>query len=156
MIKEIQITEDMRQAADRKAFMLGELNNSIMRSGGSQSGYLGEMIVVSVLGGKLANTFDYDVVLDDGTKVDVKTKRTSSPPRPYYSCSVAKFNTKQECDEYAFVRIKYDLKVGWYLGRIPKANFYDLATHHKKGEHEPDNGFIFMADCCNLPISSLT
>ena len=80
MIKEIQITEDMRQAADRKAFMLGELNNSIMRSGGSQSGYLGEMLVVSVLGGKPDNTFDYDVVLDDGTKVDVKTKRTSSPP----------------------------------------------------------------------------
>ena len=155
MIQEVQITPEMLLIAERKAVIQGELNNSIMRGGGTRSGYLGEMIVVSVLGGDLANTFDYDVVLDDGTKVDVKTKRTSAPPRPYYSCSVAKFNTKQECDEYAFVRIKYDCTVGWYLGRIPKASFYDLATNHKKGEHDPDNGFIFRADCCNLPISSL-
>ena len=86
MIREIQITEEMRQKADHKAFMLGELNTSIIRGNGSHSGYLGEMIVVSVLGGKASNTFDYDIVLDDGTRVDVKTKRTSSPPLPHYSC----------------------------------------------------------------------
>ena len=155
MIKEIQITEEMRQKADHKAFMLGELNNSILRGNGSHSGYLGEMIVVGVLGGKLANTFDYDIVLDDGTRVDVKTKRTSSPPLPYYSCSVAKFNTRQDCDAYAFVRVKYDLSVGWYLGYINKNDFYLKATEHKRGEHDPSNGFIFHADCYNLSIGEL-
>jgi hypothetical protein len=155
MIKEIQITEEMRQKADHKAFMLGELNNSILRGNGSHSGYLGEMIVVGVLGGKLANTFDYDLVLDDGTRVDVKTKRTSSPPLPYYSCSVAKFNTRQDCDAYAFVRVKYDLSVGWYLGYINKNDFYLKATEHKRGDHDPSNGFIFRADCYNLSIGEL-
>ena len=155
MIKEIQLTEDMRQAADRKAFMLGELNNSIMRSGGSQSGYLGEMIVVSVLGGKQDNTFDYDIVLDDGTTVDVKTKRTSSPPLPYYSCSVAKFNTSQKCDAYAFVRVKYDMSMGWFLGMIKKNDFFLKATEHKRGDYDPSNGFVFRADCYNLPIGEL-
>ena len=155
MIKEVQITEEMRQKADHKAFMLGELNNSIMRGNGSHSGYLGEMIVVSVLGGKASNTFDYDIVLDDGTRVDVKTKRTSSPPLPHYSCSVAKFNTRQDCDIYAFVRIKYDLSIGWYLGHIRKNDFYLRATEHKRGEHDPSNGFVFRADCYNLPIQDL-
>ena len=131
----------MRQKADHKAFMLGELNNSILRGNGSHSGYIGEMIVVSVLGGKASNTFDYDIVLDDGTRVDVKTKRTSSPPLPHYSCSVAKFNTRQDCDVYAFVRIKYD--------------FYLSATEHMRASHDPSNGFVFRADCYNLPIQDL-
>ena len=113
------------------------------------------MIVVSVLGGEASNTFDYDIVLDDGTKVDVKTKRTSSPPLPHYSCSVAKFNTRQDCDVYAFVRIKYDLSTGWYLGHISKNDFYLRATEHKRGEHDPSNGFVFRADCYNLPIQDL-
>ena len=100
MIHEVQITEDMRRLAERKATILGELNNSIERGAGSQAGYLGEMIVVSVLGGSHENTFDYDVTLNDGTTVDVKTKRVSSPPKEYYSCSVAKFNAKQDCDSF--------------------------------------------------------
>ena len=85
MIQEVQITPEMLLIAERKAVIQGELNNSIMRGGGTRSGYLGEMIVVSVLGGDLANTFDYDVTLNDGTTVDVKTKRVSSPPKEYYS-----------------------------------------------------------------------
>lgn len=155
MIQEVQITPEMLLIAERKAVIQGELNNSIMRGGGTRSGYLGEMIVVSVLGGDLANTFDYDVVLDDGTKVDVKTKRTSSPPLPYYSCSVAKFNTSQKCDAYAFVRVKYDLSVGWFLGIIKKNDFFLKATEHNRGDYDPSNGFIFRADCYNLSIEEL-
>ena len=85
----------------------------------------------------------------------MKTKRTSSPTLPHYSCSVAKFNTRQDCDVYAFVRIKYDLSVGWYLGHISKNDFYLRATEHKRGEHDPSNGFVFRADCYNLPIQDL-
>ena len=155
MIKEIQITDDMRQWADRKAFLLGELNNSIIRGAGSLAGYLGEKIVVDVLGGSHQNTFDYDLTLGDGTTVDVKTKQVSSPPRDYYSCSVAKFNAKQNCDSYAFVRIKNDFTIGWYLGKIAKDEFFKVSTEHKKGEVDPDNGFVFRADCYNLPISML-
>ena len=155
MIHEVQITEDMRRLAERKATILGELNNSIERGAGSQAGYLGEMIVVSVLGGSHENTFDYDVTLNDGTTVDVKTKRVSSPPKEYYSCSVAKFNAKQDCDSYAFVRVKNDLSVGWYLGKINKEDFFTESTEHKRGDVDPDNGFVFRADCYNLPISML-
>lgn len=155
MIQEIQITEDMRRLAERKATLLGELNNSIERGAGSQSGYLGEMIVVSVLGGSHENTFDYDVTLGDGTTVDVKTKRVSSPPKDYYACSVAKFNAKQKCDSYAFVRVMNDMSVGWYLGKIDKDKFFNLSTEHVRGETDPDNGFVFRADCYNLPIALL-
>ena len=126
-----------------------------MRSGGSQSGYLGEMLVVSVLGGKPDNTFDYDVVLDDGTKVDVKTKRTSSPPLPYYSCSVAKFNTSQKCDAYAFVRVKGDLTIGWYLGMIEKDTYFEKAQFLTKGEVDSSNGYKVKADCYNVKIKDL-
>ena len=145
----------MKKLAKRKSLIQGELNNSITRGAGSLSGYLGEMIVVSVLGGSHSNTFDYDVVLEDGTTIDVKTKRCSSPPKVYYSCSVAKLSAKQDCDMYAFTRIKNDMSVGWYLGRISKNDFFLKATEHKKGEYDSDNGFTFRANCFNLPIRML-
>ena len=31
---------------------------------------------------------DYDLVLDDGTTVEVKTKKTTVEPKKYYECSV--------------------------------------------------------------------
>jgi hypothetical protein len=45
--------------------------------------------------------------------------------------------------------------MGWYLGKITKDEFFKVATEHKKGEVDPDNGFVFRADCYNLPISML-
>ena len=93
----------MLLAGRKKATEMGLLHNSILRGGGSVAGFLGEQIVLSVMGGEDRHeSYDYDIVLDDGRKVEVKTKQTSATPLPHYSCSISNFNTRQDCDIYAF------------------------------------------------------
>jgi hypothetical protein len=129
---EILITDEMLIKARRKAIDLGQLNNSIERGDGNLVGFLGELVAQKVLGGRVKNTYEYDLVLKDGTKIDVKTKKTSVAPKDYYDCSIANYNTKQECDEYCFVRVKNTLDKAWVLGRIGKEEYFKKARFLKK------------------------
>lgn len=151
----VEITDDMLLAARAKATEMGKLNNSILRGGGSVAGFLGEQIVLKVLGGEWKNSYDYDIIMDDGNKVEVKTKQTSAVPKPFYDCSISNFNTKQKCDVYAFTRVLNDYSVGWFLGMLSKENYFDKATFLKKGDIDPSNNYTVRADCYNVPISEL-
>ncbi len=91
---EVKITDDMKTRAWRKAREMGKLNNSITKGDGNIAGFLGEEIANEVIGGKITNTYDYDIIDDDGLRYDVKTKRCTSEPKGYYECSVAAYNTK--------------------------------------------------------------
>lgn len=156
---EIEITEQMKRRAWRKAREMGKLNNSITEGDGNISGFLGEEIANTIINGTITNTYDYDIVDMYGLKYDVKTKRCTSKPKDYYECSVAEFNTKQECDYYAFVRIEYkNNKWGraWFLGVYNKEDYFKDAKFLKKGQFDPDNGFKVKANCYNMPIKNLT
>jgi hypothetical protein len=133
---------------------MGKLHNSILRGKGNMSGFIGEQIALQILDGKWDNTFDYDLVVND-KKVDVKTKQTSVKPLPHYECSIAKLNTKQKCDAYAFVRILNDFSKGWYLGVLTKEDYYDKATFLRKGDVDPSNNYTVKADCYNVRIDEL-
>jgi hypothetical protein len=152
---EINITQDMLDKAHNKSEEMGRLNNSITKGKGNLVGFLGEQIALQVLGGTWSNTYDYDLVTPDNKKVDVKTKQTTVTPLPYYECSVAKFNTSQKCDLYAFVRVKNTRDVGWFLGCMEHDEYYEKATFLKKGEVDPSNNFVVRADCYNLKIEDL-
>ena len=154
-MQEIEITLDMIDKARVKAKDMGRLNNSILQGRGSVAGFIGEQIALHCLGGTWENTYEYDIILPDGSKVDVKTKQTSVTPLPEYDCSVANFNTKQECDMYAFVRVKGDLTVGWYLGSITKDEYFKRARFMKKGDIDPSNNYKVRAYCYNLTIKEL-
>ena len=158
MIK-FKISEQNLKAAEDKAKELPLLNNSIRKGEGAVVAFLGEAVAKKVLKGEFDNTYDYDVVYANGTKVDVKTKERTVPPRGNYNCTVADFNTKQKCDEYAFVSVLKDHSFAWYLGKISKKDFYKEAKFYKKGELDPDSplstDFYFKADCYNIPISKL-
>ena len=154
-MQEIEITLDMIDKARVKAKDMGRLNNSILKGKGSLAGFIGEQIALHCLGGTWENTYEYDLILPNGSKVDVKTKQTSVTPLPEYDCSVAKFNTKQECDMYAFVRVKGDFTVGWYLGSITKDEYFKKARFMKKGDIDPSNNYKVRADCYNLTIKEL-
>jgi len=154
-MQEIDVTPDMVANAMKKAKEMGRLNNSITRGQGNIAGFIGEEVARHVLGGKETNTYDHDLITDAGISVDVKTKRTSVKPKDYYECSVAAFNTKQQCDYYAFVRVHNDMHTAWFLGMYPKESYYKDAKFLKKGEVDPSNNFTVKADCYNLPISSL-
>ena len=154
---EVEITEDMKKRAWKKAREMGVINNSIMNGDGNIAGFLGEEVANYVLCGIINNTYDYDIVTDDITW-DVKTKRCTSPPKPYYDCSVANYNTKQKCDNYVFVRIEN--KNGrwgraWVLGWLPHDEYYKKARKLTKGEIDPSNGFVVRADCHNVAIKDL-
>lgn len=134
---------------------MGQLNNSIQRGGGSLGGFIGEFLAKEILGGEVKNTYEYDLVLPKGKTVDVKTKMTSVEPLPHYDCSIADYNTSQNCDYYAFVRVKNDYSVGWFLGWIKKKDYFKKARKLTKGERDGDNGFVVKSDCWNLKIEEL-
>ena len=151
---EVNITDDMLIKAREKSVEMGKLHNSILRGRGNMSGFIGEQIALHILGGNWDNTFDYDLVSND-IKVDVKTKQTSVKPLPHYEWSIAKLNTKQKCDAYAFVRILNDFSKGWYLGVLTKGDYYDKATFLRKGDVDPSNNYTVKADCYNVRIDEL-
>jgi hypothetical protein len=154
-MKEVVISPAMLVEARDKAAEMGQLRNSIIRGAGNIAGFIGEAIAQQVLGGELTNTYDYDLVLLSGKTVDVKTKQTSVKPLDSYMCSVAAFNTTQECDYYCFVRVKNDFTIGWYLGLCSKEWFYKEATFMAKGTVDPDNKYVVRSDCYNLAIHKL-
>ena len=154
-MKKFKISESAISRAKQRADALPLLNNSIRKGEGSLVAYIGEEVAKAVLGGEIKDTYDYDLKYESKT-VDVKTKERTVPPRDYYECSVADFNTRQNCDEYAFVSVLDNLQEAWYLGKIGKKEFYETAIFHKKGEVDPDNNFTFKADCYNIPIHKLT
>jgi hypothetical protein len=154
-VKKFIVSESAIQRVRARAEKLPLLNNSIRQGEGSLVAYIGEEVVKNVLKGEIQDTYDYDIVYQN-TTVDVKTKERTVAPKPYYECSVADFNTKQDCDEYAFVSVLDTLKEAWYLGKISKPDFYTKAVFHRKGEVDPANNFTFKADCYNIPISLLS
>ena len=152
---EVVISPAMLVEARDKAAEMGQLRNSIIRGAGNIAGFIGEAIAQQVLGGKLCNTYDYDLVLDNGTKIDVKTKQTGYVPLPSYDCSIAALNTKQDCDYYAFVRVKNDFSIGWYLGVYNKDQYMKDAVFMQKGTIDPSNGYTVKSDCYNIKIDQL-
>jgi len=152
---EVKITPELIERAKKKTATVGVLQGSITGSSSHVVGAIGELIVADITGATEANTHNYDLILN-GKRIDVKTKRCNTRPRDYYDCSVAAHGSKQDCDSYVFVRIKIDGTKAWVLGEIDKRDFYENATHYRRGDVDPDNGFVFKADCYNLPIRELS
>lgn len=134
---------------------LPSLRNSIERGEGNLAGLIGEVVAATVLDAKIQNTYDYDIITSIGERIDVKTKRCTSKPKLYYDCSIAAYNTKQKCDTYAFVRVLTDYTNAWYLGSLPKEEYFQKATKMKAGELDKSNNFTVKADCYNLKIENL-
>ena len=128
----IQITPQKNQiaAALQKAEKLGALKYPICNGEGNVYGFLGEIIVSEYIGGQIRNTYDFDIIKNN-LKIDVKTKKCTSEPQNHYNCSVAAYNTRQQCDVYVFVRILEDFSTAWILGAINKQDFYKYAVFNK-------------------------
>ena len=141
--------------AEKQAKEMGNIAHSITKGQGNIAGFLAELAVAKYYGASQKNTYNYDLVMPNGTTIDVKAKRTTVKPRPNYECSVAAYNTKQNCDYYSFCRVSNDFKIVWLLGTIKKEEYLDKSKKKTKGDIDPSNNFIFKADCYNLKISDL-
>ena len=84
---ELTPTEEQKREARRVAGNTVGLQGSITRGDGSPAGALGEILVRDLLSCKQVNTRDYDLLMEQ-TRIDVKTKRCTSPPKPFYECSI--------------------------------------------------------------------
>jgi hypothetical protein len=152
---EVEITKEMQNIAQMKSQEMGKLNNSITSGDGNFAGFLGEAMVVKYLDAQIVNSYDYDLLYRNEIKIDVKTKRTDVKPKSYYECSVADFNTTQNCDWYVFTRVSNSCLRGWILGFLPKKSFYKRANFCRKGDVDLSNYFLFKADCYNIKIEAL-
>jgi hypothetical protein len=156
---EVKITEDMKKNAWRKAKRkeLRKLKNSIRRGGGVILGLLGQEVANHIIGGEIAETYDYDIT-HAGVTYEIKTKQCTSEPMSEYDCTVSAYNTKQICDNYVFIRIENKGRIwgrAWVLGWLSKDEFFEKATFLKRGEKSGKNGFYARSDCYNIPISKL-
>lgn len=152
---EVSISSTQYQRALDMAKEMGQLNNSITKGDGNLAGFIGEVVLSDLLGWTQANTYDYDLITPEGHTVDVKTKRTKVAPKPYYECSVAAYNTRQNCDFYAFCRVDNGFEKLWFLGIIEKQKYFQNARLLRAGDKDGDNGFIVHADCYNMAIGDL-
>ena len=152
---EILVRDDQLIKARDQAVEMGKLHNSITKGQGNIAGFIGEIITAELLNATQQNTYDYDLVLINGETVDVKTKRTSVTPLPHYDCSVAKLSIHQQCNNFAFVRVKNDYSVAWFLGVIPRDTYYEMSRFMNKGDIDPDNGYVVKSSCYNLSIEKL-
>lgn len=133
------------------------LKNSITNGVSNIYGAVGELLIYNLFKLKgytvdFNSTYDYDLIIN-GLKVDVKTKKTTVEPKENYLCSIAAYNTRQECDYYFFVRVDLEKRIGYFLGYIKKEDFFRKATFRQKGES--DGNWEFKADCYNLEVKYL-
>lgn len=163
---EYPVTPKVLLLAQRKASLMPRKpRNSIREGGGTLVGCIGEVILCNVLSGIPVDPndpYNYDISVG-GETFEVKTKECTSTPRPHYFATVAAYNTKQECDYYAFMRVLKrkggNYEKAWVMGYIPRKEFYDIAVLYKDGDIDPTSppgyAFDFKADCFNTEYSNL-
>jgi len=152
---EVKPTEEQIREANMKAGETMGLQGSITGGGGSPAGALGEIIVRDLFGYTQVPSPHYDLYTSQGVRIDVKTKRCTSPPKPFYECSITAHGMDQKCDEYIFVRVLKNLQRAWILGRISKDEYFAKAIRHKKGDKDESNNFTFKSNAYNLAIEDL-
>jgi len=113
---------------------------------------LGELVVSEYLGVPITSTYQYDMELPDGRKLDVKTKFIRAAPRQDFNVAVSNVK-RQDCDIYAFVFIKNDNTKAWLPGYLTSTDFYAKAKHWKKGD--TDRNLTFRQDCYTAFVHEL-
>jgi hypothetical protein len=157
----VEITEELRERARCRLAAVNIENHHFQPADVPRSamvGMLGEYVVLKYLYGDESfdehqDTKDYDIDFF-GTLIDVKTKRGSGRPKPYYNAAVVATQHEQGCDVYCFVRILEDMTEGYPMGWIKKSEFYEIARMFHKGD-QGENGYVYPADCYEVRYDEL-
>lgn len=155
---EINITTQQIERA-KEWYDFYNINNSFTKGNSQIYGALGEIIFLDYYELKSTSyvgTKDYDF-LYKAKKIEIKTKKTSTPPLPNYLCSIPMTSAHQRCDEYVFIRILNNMSKAWICGWMEKNAFFTKGFYGAEGEidHTSGNNFKFKEDCMNIQISSL-
>lgn len=157
-MKTLKIKPEQLERA-KNLYSFDELNNSITKGKGNIVGAIGEIVVHDFFKEdyfvNFTSTYNFDMIVDR-FKVDVKSKKTTVTPKPYYLCYIPATSAHQKCDLYFFTRVKSNLEECYLLGFKDKETFFKESTFYKKGDVEAISGFVFKADTYALPISKLS
>jgi len=167
-------TKEMVAQALQKAKKLGKLKNSITKGRGNAAGYLGEEAVAKYLNANIMSNdegsqkYNHDLILQDGRRAEVKTKRRTVPPLDHYDVSIAQTSLHQKPDVYIFVSLEFKeskrlgknmvykhLQNVWLLGEKTPKDFLDQSNKWNTGDIDKSNNFITKTNMYNLPINLL-
>ena len=169
----LNFTQEMIDSARAKASSLGSINNSILRGAGNVAGYLGEEAVACHIGAEVVSNnrglekYNHDLLLGEGSRIEVKTKRRTVSPKGHYDVSVAHTSKHQQPDIYAFVSLEfervtrshpkryYGLINVWLCGFMPAHEYWERAKLWKSGQIDKTNNFKTHVDMYNLAIEDL-
>lgn len=136
MIK-LQITESQIKRA-KKLYSFNELKNSIKNGEGNLLGAIGEIVAFDYYQeqDKLvihSGDFNFDLLID-GSKIEVKTRESNTPPKGHYECNISLFNAEQDCDYYLFLDIDSSHSTAYIKGYVSKERFKKIRQLRLKGE----------------------
>ena len=180
-MKSIPFTQVMIDRAIERAkeVNFSEARTQVKHSGSGLSdvataGFLAEEAVADYLGADLTATstgtdkYHYDLVLQDGTHTEIKTKRRTVVPQDDYDVSVYDISTFQRPDLYMFVSLQYEksskigrtiqydnLKNIWLLGQKTPEAFFGAAVLWKAGDFDARNRLLLKSTTFNLAIKDL-
>ena len=167
LIVEIPFTQDMVNSAKAKAKQMGSIKNSILKGKGNFAGFLGEEAVAAYISADIISFEEGDAkyghdILKNDRRIEVKTKRRTVAPKPFYDVSVAATSKhqadKRGLDLYIFASIQFDghtPKRIWIIGQKDRDQYFKQARFIKKGESEGNNGFRAHTDMYNLITTEL-
>lgn len=154
-----------------RGYEMGGLANSITSGSANAAAFLGEMALAYHLGADIVDTYNHDLTIISGGKkytIEVKTKRRTVDPKPYYEVSVAKTSAHQSPDYYAFLSITFSEVEGqgkekiyyhpqriWLCGYYPGKKYWEDAVPMATGQIDHSNGFKTHVPMYNLKISQL-
>jgi len=143
---QLPFDNEMIRAATDWAENLGGIYNSITKGDGNYAGRLGELALAKHLGVEVEDHKDYDLIYND-SKVEVKTKRRATKPKPNYTVNIASTSKHQKPDTYAFLSVEYsdrdsggnysDLLKIWLCGYKSADQFFEEAEFWPKGTPDP-------------------
>jgi hypothetical protein len=133
---------------------MGVLNGIVSSHRKNMVGFIGELLFLQLFGGEHIGGYDYDIILD-GRKIDVKSSECSNAPKPHHVAKVFCGFSQQQCDYYAFFKLKKDWLQAWYVGALSKREFLSKATINKKGSILPGTNIVAKADQYQVKISDL-
>ena len=102
----LTFNQKMIDQASQWANDLGGIKNSITKGDGNYAGRLGELALAKHLSVEVEDHKDYDLIYND-SKVEVKTKRRATKPKPNYTVNIAATSKHQKPDKYAFLSLEY-------------------------------------------------
>jgi len=151
---EVEVSPSVLDYADG-LYDFGALRNSIMSGRSNRFGAIGESVFAAHYPDwEHSPSRDYDFVHHQFGSVDIKTKRTTTTPRPWWNCSVAATSMHQRCDFYFFVRVSERLDWAWLLGWVTADELRSRGRFGRAGEPDGD-GWLFRADCWNVRVDEL-